>query len=124
MAAASVGTVSGWPELTGNSNAELWGWFPDATAPKVEKIDKTSGAAITTFPETSLKGTPSAWAFAFYGGDYWVFLEKDSESETSVYQIDGTTGAVKSTTTATAAGAPEATIVGAGVSTCAPTIID
>ena len=76
--------MTGWPELTGNGNAELWGWFPsDATGngtPRVEKIDKTSGAPLTTYMLPSLQGMPSAWAFAFWGGDYWIFLAKDIDA--------------------------------------------
>ena len=119
MSAASVGSVNGWPELTGNSNAELWGWFPDANAPKVEKLDKTTGTASLTYQSTltQLKGTPMAWAFAFYGGDYWVFLQKDTDNNTIVYQISGTDGSVKGSKTT------NKTIVGAGVSTCAPVVI-
>jgi len=118
MAATSVGTVTGWPELTGNSNGELWGWFPDAISPRVEKINKATGAPAMTFMEPSLAGMPLAWAFAYYGGDYWVFLMKDTETSTTVYQIDGTNGTVKGMTHT-----GSRTIVGAGVSTCAPTVI-
>ena len=119
MTAADVGTVSGWPELTGNSNAELWGWFPNDTHPRVEQIDKTTGSAIKTFKLDQLAGTPMDWAFAFYGGDYWIFLLKDSEPATTVYQIDGTAGTVKSMLNTNTR-----KIVGAGVSTCAPVVIE
>ena len=118
--AQTVGSVTGWPELTGNSNAELWGWFPSdetgSTTPRVEQIDKTSGAPIKTYMLSSLTGMPEAWAFAFWGGDYWIFLAKDFDVSTTVYQIDGATGTIKGMT-------PTSTrmIVGAGVSTCAPT---
>jgi hypothetical protein len=118
MQSASVGTVQGWPELTGTGNAELWGWFPDDTAPRVEQINKANGAAIKTYPLPALAGTPAAWAFAFWGGDFWIFLMKGFETSTTVYQIDGTNGMVKGNTPASGR-----TIVGAGVSTCAPTII-
>ncbi|MGH2931213.1 MAG: hypothetical protein ACRDL8_23615, partial [Solirubrobacteraceae bacterium] len=118
FSATTVGIVQGWPELTGNGNAELWGFFPDQNNPRVEKIDKTTGNAITTFPLSSLAGQPSAWAFAFWGGDYWVFLMKDFDFATSVYQVDGTTGTIKSTTPTNSR-----VIVGAGVSTCAPVVI-
>jgi hypothetical protein len=118
MSANTVGTVQGWPELTGTGSAELWGWFPDPNSPRVEQIDKTSGLATKTYPLASLAGNPMAWAFAFWGGDFWVFLQRDTDAATSVYQIDGMTGSIKSTT-------PTNTrvIVGAGVSTCAPVVI-
>jgi hypothetical protein len=116
--ASPVGNVTGWPELTGTGNAELWGWFPDETSPRVEQINKTNGSALKTYSLPMLKGLPLAWAFAFWGGDFWIFLERDSESATTVYQIDGATGAMKGMTNTSTR-----EIVGAGVSTCAPTVI-
>jgi hypothetical protein len=132
MMATQIATnITGRPELTGNSNAELWGWFPDVSGsmtPLVEQIDKTTGAAVqpNVYMEPSLDDgeEPTAWAFGFYGGDYWVFLQLESDLQTSVYQIAGPTntmhtpGTIVSTTPATGL-----TIVGAGVSTCAPTVI-
>ncbi len=120
--ATTVGTITGWPELTGTSNAELWGFFPDATKPRIDKLNKATGAADVTYSLKAIKGQPLAWAFAAYGGDLWVFLEKGSETSTSVYQIggpnDAAPGTIKSTTEA---GGRE--IVGAGVSTCAPVVL-
>jgi hypothetical protein len=118
FAPMNVGTVTGWPELTGNGNAELWGWFPDDTAPRIEQINKTTGAPVKTYNLPMLAGTPMAWAFAFWGGDYWIFLEKSGQSSTTVYQVKGDTGVI---TTMTQTGTRE--IVGAGVSTCAPVVI-
>jgi len=113
-----LGTMTGWPELTGTGNAELWGFFPDANAPRVDRIDKANGSATQSFPLPQLAGDPSAWAFAFFGGDFYLFLMKGFELSTTVYQLDGTTGQIKGQM---AAGGR--TIVGAGVSTCAPVIL-
>jgi len=115
------GTVTGSPELTGNANAELWGFFPDATNPKISQINKATGALISpaALPQ-QLKGQPAAWAWAFYGGDYWIFLAKangTSADPTIVYQVSPT-GQLKGMTPTTGR-----RIVGAGVSTCAPTVI-
>jgi hypothetical protein len=118
MTANSAGTVNGGPELTGTGNAELWGFFPDEIAPRVEHIEKSSGKAVTSYALPTLRGEPNAWAFAFWGGDFWVFLRRSTEASTTVHQIDGKTGAVKGSTPA-----PGKTIVGAGVSTCAPLVI-
>jgi hypothetical protein len=118
MQASSKGTVTGWPELTGTGSAELWGFFPSASGARIEKINKANGSALTTFQLTTLSGEPLAWAFAFWGGDFWVFLMKGSETSTTVYQVDGMTGQIKGQTAARGR-----TIVGAGVSTCAPTVI-
>ncbi len=118
MTATRRGTVQGWPELTGTGNAELWGFFPSAGGARIEKLDKTTGAALTVFQIPSLAGEPMAWAFAAWGGDFWIFLMKGSDVQTTVYQVGGTTGQIKGMTSA-----PGRRIVGAGVSTCAPTVI-
>jgi hypothetical protein len=121
MATTNVAKVTGQPEMTGNSNAELWGFFPSdengLSTPRVEQINKTTGASIKNYNLAALQGVPTAWAFAFYGGDYWIFLAKDDDVNTTVYQVDGATGSVKSTTPTSRV------IVGAGVSTCAPIIL-
>ncbi len=113
-----VGTVTDWPELTGTGDAELWGFFPSTTAPRIEKIDKSSGNALQTFPLSTLQGMPMAWAFAFFGGDFFVFLKRANESSTTVHQVNGQTGAISGATPTNTR-----SIVGAGVSTCAPTVL-
>ena len=44
---AQLGGVDGSPELTGNANAELWGFFPSGTSTQahIEQINKTNGTA-------------------------------------------------------------------------------
>ena len=116
MTATKIGNVPMLPEMTGNSKAELWGFMPDATMPKVVQFDKTNAGFLKTFVLPQLAGTMFGYAFAHWGGDYWVFLSQ--MSSTSVYQVDGNTGMITSTTVA-----PGRTIVGAGVSTCAPNVI-
>jgi hypothetical protein len=118
MTATSIGMQTQLPEMTGTGNAELWGFMPDATNARVVKFDKTNGAALTTFMLPSLAGTMTGYAFAHWGGDYWVFLIKNSEASTTIYQVDGTTGTIEGTTPTSGR-----TIVGAGVSTCAPVVI-
>jgi hypothetical protein len=118
MSATPIGMQPALPEMTGTGAAELWGFFADASMPRVVKFDKTTGAVVTSYPEPTLAGTNTGYAFAQWGGDFWVFLIKNMEPSSSVYQVDGTTGAIKSTTPANGR-----TIVGAGVSTCAPTVL-
>lgn len=118
MTATPVGTQTQLPEMTGTGNAELWGFMPSASDARVVKLDKQTGAALVTHMLPSLAGSMTAYAFAHWGGDFWVFLRKGSETATTVYQVDGMTGAIESTTPAAGR-----TIVGAGVSTCAPVVI-
>jgi hypothetical protein len=113
--ATKVGPIQLWPELTGTGDANLWGFFPSATTPKVSQLDKTSGADLQVFMAPTLAGQPAAWAFAFWGGDFWIFLKKSGDSSTNVYHMKSSDGSVSVAVPNT-----NRTIVGAGVSTCAP----
>lgn len=115
---ATIATLNGAPELTGTGNAELWAFFPDAQMPRISKLDKATGAATTTYMLSALAGTPAAWAFAFWGGDFWVFLRKSGETSSTIYRVGGASGQVLGQYTVTGR-----SIVGAGVSTCAPVVI-
>jgi hypothetical protein len=113
-----VGALGGSPELTGTGDAKLWGFFPDAQMPRVAQIAKNSGAESNVFPLQAISGTPLAWAFAHWGGDFWIFLKRSGDPSTKVHHLRP---AIKQLTTPL----PNTgrTIVGAGVSTCAPTTI-
>ncbi len=112
-----LGSLTGDPELTGTGTAQLWGFFPDLTQntmqAHVSQIDKMTGAESNQISLGSAAGMANAWAFAFYGGDFFVFLAK-SNGATIVYHVT-TTGLKDQLDTMTRH------IVGAGVSTCAPT---
>ena len=112
-------SIMGDPELTGTGNAELWGFFPvtmNNNMARVAMIDKTSAAESMQIPlsGTDFSKQAGAWAFAFYGGEFFVFLAK-SNGATTVYHLD-MTGLKDQLDTKTRH------IVGAGVSTCAPTV--
>jgi hypothetical protein len=111
--------LMGDPELTGNGLGELWGFFPDPTNPRVAKIDKATAAESNAVMLGSAAGQGAAWAFGFYGGDFWVFLAKQNglagSKQTIVYHVT-TTMLKDQLDTKTRH------IVGAGVSTCAPTV--
>ena len=110
-----IGTVSGEPELTGTGSGQLWGFFPSVTNPTISQIDKVTGALSNTFNLPQLAGQPLAWAFAFYGGDFWVFLQREKDASTIVWHVNGQTGNVDE------AVPPQGkVIVGAGESTCVP----
>jgi hypothetical protein len=115
----TIGPIGGSPELTGNGLGELWGFFPSTDTPHVSRIDKGNGSLITTYPLTQLSNSPSAWAFAYFGAAFYVFYESALDTSTHVYKVDAGTGAMESWI-------PDSgkRIVGAGVSTCAPTTVE
>jgi hypothetical protein len=110
----SIAPIAGWPELTGTGDGNLWGFFPDVSNPQVGQIDKASGGLSSLYPLPTLAGMPHAWAFAFWGGDFWIFLERTSDRSTTVWHLRPN-GQVTPALTNTGRH-----IVGAGVSTCAP----
>jgi hypothetical protein len=101
-------------ELTGTGDGRLYGFFttfPDATLAKIEK------ASAKTSEAKALAGvsTGQAWAFSFWGGDFWFYTSNGFEPSkvTRLSTKDGNIAVVK----------PDVggfRIVGAGVSTCAP----
>ncbi len=118
LAISPLGNVTGNPELTGTGDAELWGFYPDVTPAKVAKLDKMTGAETMMFPASMISGMPQAWAFAFWGGDFYMFLKKMGDPSTVIYKMNRMTGMVSTFMANTGR-----TIVGAGVSTCAPIVI-
>lgn len=117
LVVSPTGSVAGSPELTGTGAGELYGFFPSAAAPRVAWLNKVTGAEREVYPLPTLAGTPQAWAFAFWGGDWWVFLQRDTDVSTNVswLSVNGGVGTLHTALTDTGRH-----IVGAGVSTCAP----
>lgn len=104
----------GNPELTGTGDGRLFGFGPGAPDSHIARIDKTT-ARITNDVILNLQQSQfSAWAFAFWGGDFYTFTSSTpGHSVVHRYTPGGsTTPPVVATTSYT--------IVGAGVSTCAP----
>ena len=114
-----LGTLTGAPELTGTGDAKLWAFFPNVLPPRISQLDKGNGSALASFDVTAVTGDPRAWAFAFWGGDFWIFLKRDIDLSTNVWRVNGQTHGVTNAQPNTGR-----TIVGAGVSTCAPIIIN
>jgi hypothetical protein len=99
-------------ELTGTGHARLFGFFT-TSPPIVAEIDPKSAKILSQAPQPSVD-IGSAWAFAFWGGDFYLFTSPGSSSRVDRYRpSDGTTVNLKSSV--------GFHIVGAGVSTCAPT---
>ncbi|MCB9591726.1 MAG: hypothetical protein H6719_03240 [Sandaracinaceae bacterium] len=122
LALSAVGDLPGWPELTGTGAAELWGFFPDTSPPSVRQIDKSTGATTRSFPISEISSGSglgdTAWAFAFWGGRFYVFYKGDADLTTNVWRLDPADGSVLEVLHESGY-----RIVGAGVSTCAPIIL-
>lgn len=116
LSVTSVGDIPGWPELTGTGAGELWGFFPDTSPPSIRRIDKESGNTVVTYDLEEFRGmSASAWAFAFWGGRFYVFLERAMDFSTHIWRYDPETGDFEDVLPSSGYH-----IVGAGVSTCAP----
>lgn len=110
------------PELTGLGDSTLWGFYPGLGNAFVQQIDKATGGG--TGPQRTipggLGGTVAAWAFAQWGGKFYMFVTTSNglTENSTVRTIDRMTGQYQ----LVAQNLPY-TIVGAGVSTCAPITI-
>jgi len=102
-------------ELTGTGDGRLFGFFTTNPATLAE-IDKAKGG---TSADKSLDGvsTGTAWAFSFWGGDFY-FYTSSGISPSKVTKL-ATSGNNELTVVKQDVGSFR--IVGAGVSTCAPT---
>ncbi len=106
-------------ELTGTGDGRLFGFFT-TTPVYVAQIDKTSGATMTPVPMTGLP-TPNDWAFSFWGGHFYLYTSQGASGAgggSNVTDYDPTSGNIN-LSYMTSIGFD---IVGAGVSTCAPTV--
>jgi surface antigen len=107
--------ISARAELTGTGEAELYGAF-EGSPYVVAKLDKTSAHQSKQAPQNAINYPPngSNFAFAFWGGDFWLFVGPGTK--TDIFQYEPAKGTTTLRTTI-----PQE-IVGAGVSTCAPTV--
>ena len=103
------------PELTGTSDGRLFAFYTNAAGggSHILEVDRTSGKQLADFP-LQVGDQTDAYAFGFWGGDFWVFTSPQGSGITTVTQFDPTTAAESTATTFAGV------IVGAGVSTCAP----
>jgi hypothetical protein len=96
----------GVSELTGTGDARLFGFWPTSPV-QVAQINETTAvlSGQTSFSNVTVGG---GFAFSFWGGDFWLFTGGN------VYQYTPANGTAPSVATY------PFTVVGAGVSTCAP----
>ena len=110
----------GTAEVTGTGDGRLF-LFAGANPAKLVEVNKNNGQklGVTPLPGVELG---SAWAFAFFGGDFFFFTNSQGGPGSEVTHIDYDDDDMNGQKEITVV-VPDApiSIVGAGVSTCAPT---
>ncbi len=107
------------PELTGTGDGRLFAFSsdsPNGSGSFVAQIDKTTAAILarTDLPQVT---QGHAWAFAFWGGDFYLFTSAPCPAINCTSQV---TRLRPSDGSVTVVATLSSSIVGAGVSTCAP----
>jgi len=101
-----------YAELTGTGDGRLFAYYANGFTggSYVAQLDKTTGKILAqdSLPNID-RGT--GWAFAFWGGDFWIFTTPGQQT-TVKWDPDKKEASVVAHYSAA--------IVGAGVSTCAP----
>lgn len=100
-------------ELTGTGDGKLFAFWPNSTGSgsHIAQIDPLT-ANVTGENNLQVGESNDAFAFAYWGGDFWIFTAPGGPSTVTRYDPQAQTE-TKATTL-------PSTIVGAGVSTCAP----
>ena len=111
------------PELTGTGNGELWAYYPGQQGSFVARLDPASAQLVSRAPLPPLAGIPIGWAFAHWGGRFYVFVSDvqvggSGATQHRVLRLDPATGAVDVVRSGLGF-----KVVGAGVSTCAPIVV-
>ncbi|MCO4774238.1 MAG: hypothetical protein KDA24_29695 [Deltaproteobacteria bacterium] len=121
VATWSLNTIGGLPsqsELTGNAAGELWAMLPLESPAELVRLNKTTAQVEQT---VYLSGFPNPYdidtfAFATWGGSFYLFVRTyGMGNSTDIYEVSAT-GQMS-----LLAGDTGMNVVGAGVSTCAPT---
>lgn len=103
-------------DLTGSAAGKLYGFFL-AGQPLLVELDPATAGTISSrvMSEVSIQ-----WAltFAFWGGEFWIFTTPGPNRHASVQRFNPQTGIVSPPVLEL----PFA-VMGAGVSTCAPTVL-
>lgn len=125
-----TGELAGYPTaLAGTGDGRLFGFFPNVSVttdagpkaqPTLALIDTSQNGTAPTPTPIALDGTKvgggAAYAFSFWGGDFWFYSASSMSTPSTVtryrYGTNKTYAQVVPDT--------GMTIIGAGVSTCAP----
>ena len=101
------------PELTGTGLARLYAFSPGQYEQHITEIDKESGQVLVNYNLPGAGGYVSAWAFAHWGG--FFFMMETVSGVNKIFKYDIETRQVTLFMDNT-----RYRVVGAGVSTCAP----
>lgn len=103
-------------ELTGTGDGRLYGFFT-TTPVRVAQINKLNAMILDNRPLPQVE-TPSAWAFSFWGGDFYLYTAPSALTGrgSTVSRYRPSDGSVDTAYVRDVG----FRIVGAGVSTCAP----
>ncbi len=122
LSTISPDALGGWPELSGNGDGQLFAFFRSSetfsriTPGRVVELDPATGSARTTYDLAAMgTGDVRAWAFAFWGARFYIFVQGTDAPSSDVWRYDPADGSVVQLITDSGRG-----IVGAGVSICAP----
>lgn len=110
------------PELTGTGNGELYAYFPGRFDSWVARLGKDHADSQQTWDLASISGEPRGWAFAHWGGKFYIFISTQSTFggvQSKVKVLDPASGNEE-----VAVSNSQYVVVGAGVSTCAPVVVD
>jgi hypothetical protein len=97
-------------ELSGTGGGQLYGFCPSNTGGTLIQIDTTNAKVISSH-QLMAGSNATSFAFAFWGGDFWIFTGNGASTITMYDPV---------AQTETKVGTAPIEIVGAGVSTCAP----
>jgi hypothetical protein len=103
-------------ELTGTGDGRLFGFFffgTNDTNFNLGELDKTNGQLLSQIPVNVPSSNQGGFSFAFWGGDFYFFTSDGTQTTATRYRPTDQSYA-------NVASLGGVTIVGAGVSTCAP----
>jgi hypothetical protein len=111
----------GTAEVTGTGDGRVFLFAAKNPDTQLVEVDRANGSIITTIPLPGVK-LGGGWAFAFFAGDFYFFTDggNDGKSEITHIDYDDSDMNGKQDITVVVNNAP-LKVVGAGVSTCAPT---
>jgi len=98
-------------ELTGTGDGRLFAYWPISGGSFIAEVNKVNGRVVAA-DRLPTGDSNDAFAFAFWGGSFWVFHSGGGPTDVTRFDPGPKTATTVTTMTST--------IVGAGVSTCAP----